>query len=310
MGEVGIAVLSGLLRAIPDRMPGKTRLGRMLLRPFLSRSPGVLTDRAGYTYSVPSYAESIAQHIFTFGAYERDTHEVILKFLPEWGTFIDVGASIGALAIPIAKARPHASVICLEADPNIHELLVENVIRNECDRIQSICCVVGPEDGQLAPFYRAPSDRFGMGSIGPQFENHPIMLAQRSLDALVADLNVADIDVVKIDVEGAELGVLRGARGILASERPPVIVFEFADWAEGRISGQQIGDGQSLLLASEYRLFRLEPGARIGAEVVTPLRIGSCMLLAVPPHASIPSDEASSRLLKRPVVIALAENGH
>ena len=286
--EARIAILVGLLRVVPDRVPGKTRLGRMLLRPFLSRSPCILTDRAGCTYVLPSYAEPIAQHIFTFGAYERDTQEVILRFLPKRGTLIDVGANIGALAIPIAKARPHASIICLEADPNIHELLVENVIRNECGRIQVVSCIAGPADSQFVPFYRAPDDKFGMGSIGPQFGAHPIMLAQRSLDVLVADSNLADVDVIKIDVEGAEFGVLQGARRILASKRPPAIVFEFADWAEGRIPGQRPGDSQSLLLASGYRLFRLEPGPRIGAEIVTPLRNGACMLLALPPHMTVP----------------------
>src|SRR5262245_5066329 len=105
-----IAALSGIIRAVPDWIPGKTRLGRMALRPFMARSPAVMTDRIGCTYVLPSYRETIAQHLFTFGAYERETQDVILSFLPKSGTFVDVGANIGALAIPIAKARPAASV--------------------------------------------------------------------------------------------------------------------------------------------------------------------------------------------------------
>jgi hypothetical protein len=75
--------LSWLVRAIPDHMLGKTRLGRMLLRPFLSKTPAVIRDRAGCTFVLPSYAEPIAQQIFTFGTYEPDTRDVILRFLPE-----------------------------------------------------------------------------------------------------------------------------------------------------------------------------------------------------------------------------------
>jgi len=288
MAEAVITTLSGVLRLIPDRLPGKTRLGRMLLRPFQSQAPAILKDRAGCIYVMPSYAEPTALYIFTFGAYERDTQEVILKFLPETGTFIDVGANIGTLAIPIANARPQVSVICIEADTNIHRFLQENVSQNGCERVQIVSCVAGPTDGQLVAFYRAPDDKFGMGSLGPQFCNVPIMLQQQSLDNMLTRMDIHQVDVIKIDVEGAEVGVLRGAQRLLASERPPTVVFEFADWAEARIPGQQPGDAQAFLLASGYRLFRLERGGRIGEELLAPMRRGTAMLLAVPPDLHVP----------------------
>jgi FkbM family methyltransferase len=279
--EIAIGALFLMLRLIPDQMPGKTRLGRMLLHPFQSRAPATLKDRAGCTYVMPSYAEPMALDMFTFGAYERDTQNAILNFLPEKGTFIDVGANIGTLAIPIAKARPEASVICIEADPNIHRFLRQNLSRNGCEHVKVISCVAGPDDGHSVPFYRAPEDRFGMGSLGPQFGRPPMLLKQRSLDAVLDGLDIQRIDVVKIDVEGAELGVLRGAQRLLASKRPPIIVFEFADWAETRITGQHAGDAQGFLLAQGYRLFRLKRG-RKAEELFAPERNGSAMLLGLP----------------------------
>jgi FkbM family methyltransferase len=287
MAEATIARLSRLLWALPGRLPGKTRLGRMLLHPFLSEMPAVLTDSAGCTYVMPSYSEPIAQHLFTFGAYEPETQRVILEFLSERGTFIDVGANIGALAIPIARLRPRAHIVCIEADPEIHRLLQVNMDRNCCAQVQMACCLVGPCDRALTPFYRAPNEKFGMGSIGPQFGVSPIMLKQRSLDGLAAEMVVQQIDVIKIDVEGSELGVLQGAVRILSSERPPVILFEFADWAETRISDQQPGDAQAFLLAHGYRLFRLTGGNGTREEIVAPVRHGTGMLLARPPHVSV-----------------------
>ena len=107
--ETVIGTLSTAMRLIPDRLPAKARVGRMLLHPFLSQKPAFLRDRAGCSYVLPSNAEPIAEYIFTFGAHERNTQNVILEFLSEKGTFIDVGANIGAIAIPIAKLRPQAS---------------------------------------------------------------------------------------------------------------------------------------------------------------------------------------------------------
>lgn len=103
-------------------------------------------------------------------------------------------------------------------------------------------------------------------------------------------MDIHRVDVIKIDVEGAELGVLQGAQRLLGSERPPVIVFEFADWAEARIPGQRPGDAQSLLFRAGYRLFRLEPDGRRGEQLLAPVCHGAGMLLALPPHVRIPSE--------------------
>jgi FkbM family methyltransferase len=286
--HVAVSILSILLRFIPDQAPGKTRLGRILLHPFRFQTPAVLKDRTKCTYVLPSYAEPMAQHIFTFGAYERDTHNAILKILPERGVFIDVGANIGALSIPIARARPHVSIICIEADPRIHRILNENITRNGCSQIQAVSCVCGPTDGQVVKFYPAPDENFGMGSLGPQFSNEPIMLEQHSLDTILAGTKVREVDVIKIDVEGAEIGVLQGTR-LLTSERSPAIIFEFADWAEARIPGQQAGDAQTLLLANGYRLFHLGGSGRLGKRLSEPMSCGSAMLLAFPPRLNVPT---------------------
>ena len=146
--DSALIALSGFLSAAPN-LPGKTRLGRTLLRPFLSRAPAVVRDRAGCTYVLPSYAEPIAQQIFTFGAYEPETRNVILEFLPDEGCFIDVGANIGALAIPIAAARPRVSIICVEADPDIFQFLDDNVKRNDCTQ-NSNCLLCGWRTGWSA----------------------------------------------------------------------------------------------------------------------------------------------------------------
>jgi hypothetical protein len=66
-----------------------------------------------------------------------------------------------------------------------------------------------------------------------------------------------------------------------------VILFEFADWAETRIPGQQPGDAQAVLLAHGYRLFRLTGGSRTREQIVSPVRHGTGMILALPPHVGI-----------------------
>jgi hypothetical protein len=90
------------------------------------------------------------------------------------------------------------------------------------------------------------------------------------------------IDIIKIDVEGAELDVLKGAIGIISSDRPPVIVFEFADWAEERIVGQKPGDAQSFLFEHNYRLFSLKKDGTAQNQLTAPVRNGAATIIALP----------------------------
>lgn len=52
-------------------------------------------------------------------------------------------------------------------------------------------------------------------------------VAAVTLDAFATSHEIPRFDLVKIDVEGAELQVLRGARGLLESQRIGRVVFEF-----------------------------------------------------------------------------------
>lgn len=282
MANVSVGVLSKLLWLIPNGLPGKTRLGQALLRPFLSKEPATLNDSFGCSFVLPSFAEPIALEIFTFGAYEAGTRRLILDYLRDGGVFLDVGANIGALTIPITKERPNSSIICVEADPAIFQILTDNLKRNGCSNVKAISCVAGDADEKPISFYRAPKERFGMGSIGHQFDAPPITLKLRMVDTMLAELGIERVDVIKIDVEGAELGVLRGARRLLSSPSPPVVIFEFADWAEARIPEQKPGDAQLELISHGYRLFPINSDGTRGKELSEPMCSGGSMIIALP----------------------------
>jgi FkbM family methyltransferase len=212
--------------------------------------------------------------LFVFGSYERETQEAVLAHLPKGGTLVDVGANIGAISIPIAKARPDARIVSVEASPSVFNSLSRNIAANGVINITPICQLVGADE-RSADFYPAPTSHFGMGSVGPQFGSTPISLQQDTLDNILSSRGLPIPDVIKIDVEGAELSVLQGTRRLLSSSNPPVIIFEFCDWAEERI-GQRAGCSQDFLLTHGYELRDLKSGRPI----VEPLRSGFTMIIA------------------------------
>jgi FkbM family methyltransferase len=284
MHENGLAfdLARRVVRAVPDRLRGKTRLARFALRPFLNGGMAHIPDRFGNELHVPSLEEPLSVNLFGFGVHEPDTLAAILHHLLPSGVFVDVGANVGALSLPVAACRPDARVICIEADPQIASLLERNVAENERSNIRIVNCLAGRSDDRQIAFYRAPVAKFGMGSIGPQFGASPLKLAQRRLDEVLNELSIDDIDVVKLDIEGAEFGALQGLCRRLRSRHPPVIVFEFIDWAEARIAGQKAGSAQQYLLSLGYNLFRLVRGGKSGERIERPVTTGYAMILAVP----------------------------
>jgi FkbM family methyltransferase len=267
------------VRAVPD-MPGKLRLARLALRPFRKLQSVQIPDRCGNVLCCPSVEEPIALAIFANGVYEPDTVAAILSRIPGGGVYLDVGANIGAIALQVARQRPDARVICIEADPGVAAILRRNVAYNALPNVTVAECLAGPCSKEAVRFYTAPIGKFGMGSIGPQFDYPPVFLRQVALDKLLDDMGIGHVDVMKLDVEGSELGVLQGLTRRLAGSKSLKILFEFSDWAEERIEGQVAGAAQTFLHSLGYQTFQLGHRGQTGAPLDQPLSTGSAMLLS------------------------------
>lgn len=276
--ERAVGAASRALRCIPDRLPGKTRVARWAAAQFGRTTAIQIADRFHNRLTVPSLQEPIAISLFASGVYEPETLSTCLRYLPSDGVFVDVGANIGAISLPIASLRPGGRVIAIEADPRIAVTLRKNMADSRRQNITVVECIAGADDAEVL-FYPAPADHFGMGSIGPQFSNSGEQLTQRPLDDVLDELLIDRVHVVKLDIEGAEARALRGLSRRISGEHPPAVIFEFSDWAEARITGQQPGDAQRFLCSLGYELHKIRRGGRL-----EPLRQavnkGGAMILA------------------------------
>jgi hypothetical protein len=142
------------------------------------------------------------------------------------------------------------------------------------------------------PFYEAPVDHFGMGSLGAQFHNEPVPVLCRTLDDVLKEQRIERVDVIKVDVEGFEAAVFLGAKELLTGANPPLIVFEFCDWAENRVPSGQAGDAQRLLNEWGYRTWRLKHGISKNPPLSNTLTTGSEMLVAAKNPRSLLAEEA------------------
>jgi len=192
--------------------------------------------------------------------------------------FFDVGANVGFFSFWGARMVDVGGVVyAFEASPRIADLLRENIRLNQLENIQVVSSIVSDVAGETF-FYEAPDEKFGMGSLSPQFEKPPLSVASVTLDDMVKLENITKVALIKVDVEGHEASVFKGARKLL-EQKSPIIIFEFCDWAEKR-AGFEVGESQRFLVCMGYRLWTASTFLKNEDPLSEPLLNGFAMIVA------------------------------
>lgn len=140
---------------------------------------------------------------------------------------IDVGAHVGLVALPMASVIGAGGiVVAFEPAAANRALLTRHIaLNNMQDRVRIESSLIGAREEANIVFYQSAGatgkNTLVEGVIGA--EGQASRLSQTSLDAYCSRHGLRP-EVIKIDVEGAEVGVLEGARGILRDCRPRVFL--------------------------------------------------------------------------------------
>ena len=261
---------------------GKQRLARLLLKKKIYNGRDILIKGLyDCVYKLPNINENIGFEIFINGIYEKETINLLNELLPRNGHFLDVGANIGSILIPLCTQRPDIRAIAVEAAPWIFKYLKNNADLNCLKNVILLNYALLDIDNAEIDFF-APEDKFGKGSLSPVFTKLSEKVKSRTIDSILDEFNFHSIDFIKIDVEGYEYFVFNGAETLLKSENAPFILLEFVDWAENSIKDIKSGFAQEYLLSLNYRLFTLTQKKII--ELKKPVLLGSYNILAVPPN--------------------------
>jgi FkbM family methyltransferase len=161
------------------------------------------------------------------GRYEEENLEVLLSFVTPDTVFLDIGANVGFYALQIARRLTGTGrVYAFEPHPKLVELLRRNAFVN------GLAAVISGFPFALSD-HNAPADlQYPVGHLGGggvatsgEFDGHILVKSEikRLDDVLGADFCC---DLIKIDVEGHEINVLNGMRGVVANSPQIKILFE------------------------------------------------------------------------------------
>ena len=180
--------------------------------------------------------------------YELDISQVLLRVLAEGDAVIDVGANAGFFTILAGTlVGPTGRVLSLEPDPANCARLRNNVAINGYDHVTVVdrpaIDVAGPVE-----FFINSDDSGGNalwdpgqfpGNVRSSANRRVLPLAGTTIDDEIARLNISRVRLVKIDTEGADHLVLKGARNLLSSERPPLVLCELHEFGMARMATSQ-----------------------------------------------------------------------
>ncbi|XOV66292.1 MAG: FkbM family methyltransferase [Fluviicola sp.] len=137
------------------------------------------------------------------GMYHEIIHDENYKFISkhEAPVIVDVGANIGISILYFYSLYPNSTLIAVEADPKIAEILSNNLKINNCPA-EVIQKALWSEPGLSLSFAQKGADA---GTL--YGDENTVDVKTISIPELLAPYEY--IDLLKIDIEGAEIEVLK-----------------------------------------------------------------------------------------------------
>lgn len=210
---------------------------------------------------------------YYLGEYESPHLNALLSFLPDGGTFVDIGANIGYFAVSIGNRRRKdgSRVYAFEPLPVNYEALLANIKLNHLQEVVSsyriaLSNIDAPLTMQVIAF---DTDQTANAVVLGGWDGYPHVklrceVPAKRFDDWIAAHDLGRIDVVKIDVEGHELQVFEGMIETLRKYRPVI----YAECNESFFREQQISirDVEKLVAPLGYTFHQLVSGELVRVE--------------------------------------------
>ncbi len=191
------------------------------LEPGNSESALVIQQMRHGVFILNRFDQGVDTTFLTYGEYAESEVRLLKELAPARSTVLDVGANIGALAIPLAQhVQSGGKVYAFEPQPNVFHRLCGNVALNGLTNIVCMQQAAGAEAGTTFLPHVDYCASHSSGGVQVQRQPQGLRVPILPLDDL--DFSGDHVSVVKIDVEGLEDLVVAGSMKLIADQKPSV----------------------------------------------------------------------------------------
>lgn len=187
--------------------------------------------------------------------YDLPTQLLLKEAIAPGDAVVDVGGNIGMFTLTARYYVGEAGAVhVFEPNPAPRERLLRHLEANSIANVTVHDCALDEREGEAV--LHAPKSNLGEGSLARPAYPETDMIAE-AVEIKVGDHVLPDVSprLLKVDVEGAEVGVLRGFRRMIARARP-VIVCECAQQHLKRF-GKSFTDLAAIAEEHGYDVYRL-----------------------------------------------------
>lgn len=231
------------------------RLVQWQLHKRLRGTPQDITLVPGMTLRCYPNSHAAGAVMYT-GLYDYDDMSFLLRYLRTTDAFLDIGANIGVYTLLAASRIQEGSIFSIEALPENHRRLEENIRLNELEHVTTHALAVSSEPGEVVIDL---ADGDSEASIaGSQTDG--LRVPADTLDNLFAERELANLTLGKMDIEGAEMWALQGGTQLLERHQPPVWIMEVSDMTLAP-TGYTSADLMALLSTYAYAPYRYDAQA-------------------------------------------------
>ena len=152
-----------------------------------------------------------------YGEFSEEEVTMFRRFVSKGDVVIEAGGNIGAHTVPLAKmVGSSGRVITFEPQRLVFQQLCGNLALNSLSNVEALNVAVGAAPGEIIVPHLPPDQATNFGGLGlGEYKR-----GERRTVVTLDSLELKSCRLLKIDVEGMELGVLRGARQLIAHNRP------------------------------------------------------------------------------------------
>ena len=106
-----------------------------------ARADGIIVQNAisgqNISFFVTNPHDAMMKYHYQGTFYEMEELEIIKRYLPAGGTFVDIGANVGNHAIYISRFSKASRIIVFEPNQSAVSVLKENLLLNRCTNIDT-----------------------------------------------------------------------------------------------------------------------------------------------------------------------------
>jgi FkbM family methyltransferase len=192
--------------------------------------------------------------------YDRLTAQIVKQVVKKDSICIDIGCHLGEILNLIIKSAPHSNHYAFEPLPNFYNHIKQNFKVNVYPyALSNATGTIDFNYVENAPEYSGLKQRDYFGIKEPEVTI--IKVEMEKLDNVIPEST--KIDLIKIDVEGAEYGVLLGAKQTILRSKP-LIIFEFGLGASNHYGTQPEDIYELLVHQCDMKLYTLQEYVKSG----------------------------------------------